>query len=152
MTRRDGTESGLISDEPIKPARKWTWPKHLGRMRTSTVLLIVGFLAAALLRGYFIQGEPQPNQETGVQAPAAETTSQPVPQRSTTTVHATTPTTVTTTPSPSASSPSPAEAGTSATPTTSPLIVLPPGLVPSGVELPPGVVVETTTEPAPTTP
>ncbi|CRK51557.1 hypothetical protein RHCRD62_30221 [Rhodococcus sp. RD6.2] len=142
MTRPDDIHSDptiAYEEAGTKRRRKWTWPKHVGRLRTSTVVLIVAFLGAALLRSYLMAAEAEEKArqlQTVVQVPV-ETTPQQMPTA--TTVPTTTPPTSTTTPETTA---------TSETPTASPLIVLPPGLVPSGVELPPGVAVETTTTPA----
>ncbi|MGW4481440.1 hypothetical protein [Rhodococcus triatomae] len=147
MTRPHGAheaDAGAFVEEST--ARKWTWPRRIGRFRSSTVVLIVAFLGTAILRGYFMSGEPEPGQQEAVLVPLTTTQE---PQSPVTT----TPPPTTTTPPPSTTT-GPAGAsdtnGTSLSPTTSPLIVLPPGLVPSGVELPPGVAVETTAPATPT--
>lgn len=132
---------------PAKPHRTWKWPRRLGRFRTSTVILVVAFVGTALLRGYFMNPEQNEEKQTGVNPVETSQTPQP---RSEATTPPTSSAPATTTPAPSSSTTDPGAAGTTATPTTSPLIVLPPGLVPSGVELPPGVAVETTTEATPT--
>ncbi|MFD1813329.1 hypothetical protein [Rhodococcus gannanensis] len=146
MSRPEGAHEAHVSvtvdDLGAKPRRKWTWPDHIGRLRTSTVVLIVAFLGTALLRSYLMAAEPEPSQPDAAVLVPMETTQYQPP---TTTLPPTT-----TTPPPSTTTGQEGSAtGTSDTPTTSPLIVLPPGLVPSGVELPPGVAVETTTAPTP---
>jgi hypothetical protein len=140
MTRPDESVT-TNADEAYgtKSRWKWAWPDHIGRLRTSTVVLVVAFLGTALLRSYFMALEENTTtrEETAVPVPV-ETTSQQI--KPTTTVPTTTPPTSTAEPG--------SATETTQTPTSSPLIVLPPGLVPSGVELPPGVAVETTTTPA----
>ena len=142
MTRPDEPVT-TSADEAYgtKSRWKWSWPHHVGRFRTSTVVLVVAFLGTALLRGYFIEPEKDV-QQTGGTAPA-ETTTEPHQQAPTSSR-----TSTTTTPPPSSTTEPGSATETTQTPTASPLIVLPPGLVPSGVELPPGVAVETTTTPA----
>ncbi|GAA4479916.1 hypothetical protein GCM10023094_25680 [Rhodococcus olei] len=131
-------------------ARTWTWPRHLGRFRTSTVVMVLAFIATALLRGYFIS-EAELDEPQGEVVVPVQTTPAPAPQRTTPHPTSTTPTAPTPSTTAPASPPS-GTVGTSGTPTTSPLIVLPPGLVPPGVELPPGVAVETTAPTATATP
>ncbi|MFF0816444.1 hypothetical protein ACFYVR_15035 [Rhodococcus sp. NPDC003318] len=149
MTRPEGTRSDPpASENDPKPVRAWHWPRHLGRLRTSTVVLVVAFVATALLRGYFMNVEEVDEPQQTVVIPV-QTTQVPVPRSEPAT---TVPPTTTTTPAPASSTTAPGgTAGTAQTPTTSPLIVLPPGAVPSGVELPPGVAVETTSPVAPAT-
>ncbi|WP_077041090.1 hypothetical protein [Rhodococcus sp. MTM3W5.2] len=132
-----------------KHERRWSVPKTLGRARTSTVALSVAFVATAMLHGY-LNPEPPIDEVTGPTAPVLSETPSPATKRSEPS---------TTTPPPSSSS------ATSATPTSAPqeavtttpppAVVLPPWLpVPSGVELPQGVVTATpetsTTPPTPT--
>lgn len=142
MTRPDEPVT-TSADEAYgtKSRWKWSWPHHIGRLRTSTVVLVVAFLGTALLRGYFVEPETGV-QQTGGTAPS-ETTPEPRQQ-----APSSSRTSTTTTPPPSSTTEPESASETTQTPTASPLIVLPPGLVPSGVELPPGVAVETTTTPA----
>ncbi|SEK19946.1 hypothetical protein [Rhodococcus maanshanensis] len=139
-------ERAKKTESADKHERRWSVPKNLfGRARTSTVALSVGFVATAMLYGY-LNPEPSKDDMTGPTAPVLSETPSPAPARQE-------PSTSTSTPPPSST--------TSATPTTtaqqpvtttpSPAVVLPPWLsVPSGVELPPGVV--TATPETPTTP
>ncbi|MFD4293105.1 hypothetical protein ACFWQG_07770 [Rhodococcus sp. NPDC058532] len=124
--------------------RQWRLPGHLGRARTSTVLIAVAFAATAVLHGEL---NPElPAQQRPAPARTESPTPTPPPAANTTTRPPTS-TPPTTTPTPSGSATGTGTAA-STTPTTEPLIVLPPGLVPSGVELPPGVAVETTEQPS----
>lgn len=137
MTRRADS-----ADTATHAARSWRVPRHLWRFRTSTVLLVLVFLATAVLRNYYVQvdnAERKRQQEAGTGA---------VPTETAPSVEEWVPTTTTTPPSTTTPGPTsiPETAGTTGTVTPSPLIVLPPGLVPSGVELPPGIAVETTQE------
>jgi hypothetical protein len=130
-----------------KHERRWSVPKTLGRARTSTVALSVAFVATAMLHGYVNPEQPK-DDEYGPVAPAPSEIQSPTPKRS----------------EPSTATPPPSSSTTSATPTSAPqeavtttpapAVVLPPWLpVPSGVELPQGVVTATpessTTPPTP---
>ncbi|MBP1157874.1 hypothetical protein [Rhodococcus sp. PvR099] len=132
-----------------KQERRWSVPKTLGRARTSTVALSVAFVATAMLHGY-LNPEPPKDDVIGPTAPVLSDTQSPTPQRSEPS---------TTTPPPSSSSTTTGAPSTTSqqpvTTTPPPVVVLPPWLsVPSGVELPEGVVTATpetsTTPPTPT--
>lgn len=147
MTPRDDDNPARVVDTDTAhhgaehaARRTWHVPRHIGRLRTSTILLVVGFLATAVLRGYFISQEPATE---GTPEAPAPTTTEYVPD---TTYRPTVTATPTPTPS-TTTTEGTGDTGTTVSPTTPPLIVLPPGIVPSGVELPPGVVVETTAPP-----
>lgn len=122
-----------------------------GRVRSSTLLMCLLWIALATLNSYL---NPPPAQQTGGSAPAVTVPDEPAePMPARTSVQPS----VTVTPSPTVTGPTPepGQSSGSATPTTSPMIVLPPGLVPPGVELPPGVGVATspsTATPSATTP
>lgn len=128
-----------------KHERKWALPKKLfGRARTSTVILGVAFVATLMLYGHF-NPDPPDATDPGPVVPA-QTSEAPKSSAQATTSK---PAASTTSAVPS----TPAEETVTSTP--SPAIVLPPWLtVPSGMELPPGVVTATSaappTPPAPT--
>ncbi|TJZ81393.1 hypothetical protein FCG67_01800 [Rhodococcus oryzae] len=132
-----------------KHERRWSVPKTLGRARTSTVALSVAFVATAMLHGY-LNPDPPKTDEYGPVAPAPSEIRSPTPKRSEPSTSTQPPSSSTTTSAtPSATSQQPV------TTTPPPAVVLPPWLpVPSGVELPEGVVTATpetsTTPPTPT--
>ncbi|MGW6377107.1 hypothetical protein ACWFRB_13705 [Rhodococcus sp. NPDC055112] len=139
-------ERAKKTESANKHERRWSVPKTLfGRARTSTVALSVAFVATAMLHGY-LNPEPTDTEKSGPAVPVPSENQSPPSKRS----------------EPSTSTPPPSSSTTtSATPTTTaqepvtttpqPAVVLPPWLpVPSGVELPEGVV--TATQETPTTP
>ncbi|TQF73243.1 hypothetical protein FK531_06845 [Rhodococcus spelaei] len=120
---------------------RWTMPTTLlgGRVRTSTVFLVLAFLATAVIYDIANPNEGTTGTE---QPPVPAATSAPAPPPASKTP-APTPSSSKTAPSVTPSSS--AESSGTPTVTTPPLIVLPPGVVPPGVELPPGVAVESST-------
>jgi hypothetical protein len=115
----------IVSTAP--PRSRWHWssvPHHLGRARTSTVVLTVLFLAVAAL---YLSVRPDPTRATTTTSdvggvPAQQTTQQPTAPRTTPTTTTTTPRSTTPAPTsstgPTGSATSQRTAATSATETT----------------------------------
>jgi hypothetical protein len=135
--------------EPAKKhERHWSVPKTLfGRARTSTVVLCVAFVVTAMLYSY-LNPEESGAADSRPAAPVPSETQSPSPAREQPSTSSSKPTTTGATSTSATPTSAPQESVTSTPP---PIAVLPPWLpVPSGVELPPGVV--TATPETPTTP